>query len=139
MPFLEYSLFLYQKQILLHLVYGDFSYSWIKFCNMMFSFSLAAIFSFLVLFTREMVDLWPREQGGYCTWGNSYLNCSKWMILNIDQMYFNNFSGTSNWLRCQGIKYLITYRVAENFGMFTICNEPQKGLEVQFPISSESV
>ena len=51
--------------------YGEFSYSWIKFRYMMFSLSLAAIFSYPLLFTREMVDFWPKELGGHCTWGNS--------------------------------------------------------------------
>lgn len=90
-------------------------------------------------FTREMVDLWPKERGGHCTWNNSYRKCAKWMIENVDQLYFNYLSGYTTWVRRYGLSYMIAFWVADNLGMFSNCNEPWSSLEQQFPISVESV
>jgi hypothetical protein len=42
-----------------------------------------------------MVDLWPKERGGFCTWQNNYRNCFKWMVENMDMHYFNYLRGSS--------------------------------------------
>ena len=45
---------------------------------MTFSFALASVVAYPCYFAREMVDLWPKERGGHCTWNNSYRQCFKW-------------------------------------------------------------
>ena len=80
-------------------VYQDFSYDWIKLGMMGISFSAATVLSYPFYFTREMVDLWPKERGGHCTWNNNYRQCAKWMIENMDQMYFNYLSNMTVWVR----------------------------------------
>ena len=86
-----------------------------------------------------MVDIWPKERGGHCTWNNSYRNCGKWMIEYMDMMYINFFTGYWRWARRYGIPYFIGLWYADSLGMFTNNNESYGSLEVQFPISSESV
>jgi hypothetical protein len=80
-------------------VYQDYSYNYIKLGMMGISFSAAAVLSYPFYFTREMVDLWPKERGGHCTWNNNYRQCAKWMIENMDQMYFNYLSNMTVWIR----------------------------------------
>jgi hypothetical protein len=52
--------------------YMDFSYDYIKALNMVVSFAAASAIAYPAYYTREMVDLWPKERGGHCTWNNSY-------------------------------------------------------------------
>ena len=59
-------------------LYNDFSYEYCKAINMTFSFALASVVAYPAYFAREMVDLWPKERGGHCTWNNSYRQCFKW-------------------------------------------------------------
>ena len=65
-------------------VYNDYSYSYIKSLNMAFSFFVASTVAYPAYFVKEMVDIWPKERGGHCTWNNSYRECMKWMIVNVD-------------------------------------------------------
>jgi len=53
-------------------VYNDFNYDYCKAINMGFSFSVASAVGYPCYYIREMVDLWPKERGGHCTWNNSY-------------------------------------------------------------------
>lgn len=106
---------------------------------MTFAFLAGSLIAYPCYFTREMVDLWPKERGGHCTWDNSYRKCAKWMIENVDLLYFNYLSGYTTWVRRFGLQYCITLWVADNLGMFSNCNEPWSSLEQQFPISVESV
>ena len=59
-------------------VYNDFPYDYMKALFMTFSFGVASMVSYPAYFAREMVDLWPKERGGHCTWNNSYRECMKW-------------------------------------------------------------
>ena len=59
-------------------LYNDFSYDYIKLLNMGFSFGISSVVAYPAYFAREMVDLWPKERGGHCTWNNSYRQCFKW-------------------------------------------------------------
>ena len=120
-------------------VYNDFSYEWIKFVYMSISFSLCSVFSYPLYFIREMVDIWPKERGGHCTWNNSYREAIKWQLQNWELMYTNFFSGYWRWFSRYGAAYFIGIWVADNLGMFSNCNEGYGSLETQFPISSESV
>lgn len=120
-------------------VYNDFNYDYIKLGNMLISFSFASLVSYPLYFTREMVDIWPKERGGHCTWNNSYRQCAKWMIENMDMLYFNFMTGYTTWLKRHGITYFIALWMADTLGMFSNCNEAWASIETQFPISSESV
>jgi len=120
-------------------VYQDFSYNYIKAIFMGFSFGAASFLAYPLYFTRTMVDLWPKERGGHCTWNNSYRECAKWMILNMDTLYFNFLAGYTQWLRRYGFSYFIALWVADNLGMFSNVSEPYLSLESMSAISAESV
>jgi hypothetical protein len=106
---------------------------------MSISFIVASIASYPAYFAREMVDIWPKERGGHCTWDNSYRSCMKWMIEYMDMLYFNYMAGYTRWFKRYGAGYFIGIWVADSLGMFSNCNESYGSLETQFPISSESV
>jgi hypothetical protein len=103
------------------------------------SFALASLVSYPLYFTRTMVDLWPKERGGHCTWNNSYRQCAKWMIENMDMLYYNFMAGYSQWFKRFGVSYLIAFWMADNLGMFSNVSEPHLSMESMFPISAESV
>jgi hypothetical protein len=75
--FMFWSCFLgnynFLKNKLFHLwIYNDFSYEWVKFCIMSLAYGFSVLLSYPLYHTREMVDLWPKERGGFCTWNNNY-------------------------------------------------------------------
>jgi hypothetical protein len=110
-------------------VYNDFNYSYIKAGMMGIAFALASWASYPAYFVREMVDIWPKERGGHCTWNNNYRQCMKWMMENMDMHYYNYMSGYTRWLTRYGIGYFIGLWVADNLGMFSNCNEAWASLE----------
>lgn len=120
-------------------VYQDFNYNYCKTLMMGCSFVLASAMSYPLYFTRTMVDLWPKERGGHCTWNNSYRQCAKWMIENMDQLYYNFIAGYAQWFKRYGISYSIALWMADNLGMFSNVNDSWGNIEGQFPISAESV
>jgi hypothetical protein len=69
--FVSNYIFMKNKFFLLW-TYNDFSYEWCKFCFMSIAHFLASVVSYPAYHCREMVDLWPKERGGHCTWQNSY-------------------------------------------------------------------
>lgn len=119
--------------------YNDFGYNYIKAGMLGISFFLSSIMAYPAYFTREMVDIWPKERGGHCTWNNNYRQCYKWMIENMDMMYYNFLTGYWRWVRRYGASYFIGLWMADNLGIFSNCNEAHNSLEAQFAISSESV
>jgi hypothetical protein len=106
---------------------------------MAIAFGLASFMAYPLYFTRTMVDLWPKERGGHCTWKNSYRECAKWMILHMDQFYINFLAGYTQWFRRYGISYFIALWTADNLGMFSNVSEPYLSMDSMFPISAESV
>ncbi len=64
--------------------YNDFSYNYIKGGMMTLSFLFASLVAYPFYYMREMLDLWPKERGGHCTWNNSYRECIRWFVDNID-------------------------------------------------------
>ena len=134
------TLYTYEKNKFFFLwTYNDFSYDATKFGMMTIAFTLSSIFAYPAYFTREMVDIWPKERGGHCTWNNSYRACFKWMVEYMDMLYFNFLSGYWKWFKRYGAGYFIGLWVADSLGMFSNNNEMYGSLEAQFPISSESV
>jgi hypothetical protein len=118
--------------------YMDFSYDFCKAVNMAVSFAFASVVAYPAYYTREMVDLWPKERGGHCTWNNSYRQCFKWQVENMDVHFFNFLKGYWGWCRRYGAIYLGSLWVADTLGMFSNCNEGFNSIEAQFPIFSES-
>lgn len=118
--------------------YHDFNYDYIKFLNVLFSFSVASCLAYPAYFTREMVDLWPKERGGHCTWNNNYRLCFRWMVDNMDVLGYNYYKGYWGWVRRYGAIYGVSLWIADNLGMMSNCNEGHNSLEVMFPIFVES-
>jgi len=118
--------------------YHDYSYDYIKALNVGFSFGIAAAFSYPAYYVREMVDLWPKERGGHCTWNNSYRNCFRWAIENMDHTGFNYYKNMMHWMRRYGFLYMGSLWMADSLGMFTNCFEGFNSIESQNPIFSES-
>jgi solute carrier family 25 (mitochondrial oxoglutarate transporter), member 11 len=114
-------------------VYQGFSYDYIKMCNMVVSFGIASALAYPFYFAREMVDLWPKERGGHCTWNNSYKNCFKWQIDNMDFLGYNFMTNYWQWMRRYGFTYFAAIWVADNLGMMSNNNESFNSLEVMFP------
>jgi hypothetical protein len=53
-------------------VYNNFSYEYCKAIMMTGCWAFATLASYPAYFARDMVDLWPKERGGHCTWQNNY-------------------------------------------------------------------
>ena len=119
-------------------VYQDFSYDYCKLINMIFSFSIASVIAYPAYYTREMVDLWPKERGGHCTWNNNYRQCYKWMVDNMDTHGFNFLTGYWQWMRRYGFIYFAGLWTADNLGMMSNSNEAHNSLEVMYPHFAES-
>ena len=119
-------------------LYQDFSYEYCKLVNMIFSFGCASAVAYPAYFTREMVDLWPKERGGHCTWNNNYRQCFKWMVENMDMFSYNYLSGYWGWVRRYGAIYFTALWMADTLGMMSNCNEPFNSLEVMYPHFAES-
>ena len=127
-----------KNKLFLFWIYNDFSYNWCKFLFQSFSFALASIVAYPAYHTREMVDLWPKERGGFCTWNNSYRTAFRWMVQNMDTHSYNYMRGYTGWLKRYGITYYIALWMADNLGMMSNCNEAYNSLETIFPIFAES-
>lgn len=101
------------------------------------SFAIASTLAYPAYYTREMVDLWPKERGGHCTWNNSYRVCFNWMVENLDSMGYNYLRNYWGWCRKYGFFYLGGLWVADSLGMMSNCNEGFNSFESQFPTVSE--
>ena len=53
-------------------LYHDFNYDYIKALELTGAFGVASVIAYPAYFVREMVDIWPKERGGHCTWDNNY-------------------------------------------------------------------
>lgn len=102
------------------------------------SFAIASVIAYPAYYTREMVDLWPKERGGHCTWNNEYRKCFKWQVENMDMLGYNYLTGYWTWVKRHGALYLGALWIADNLGMMSNCNEGNGSLEAQFPIYSEA-
>jgi solute carrier family 25 oxoglutarate transporter 11 len=120
-------------------LYNEFSYDYIKLWTAGSSFFLASFIAYPLLFVREMVDIWPKERGGHCTWNNDYRTCMRWMFENMDTHFYNFLSGYWGWVRRYGAQYFIALWVADSMGMFSNNNEAYNSLEIIFPTSVEYI
>lgn len=120
-------------------IYLSFPYAYIKFIFHSFSFFCASVIAYPALQTRTMVDLWPKERGGHCTWNNSYRECYKWMIQNMELFYSNYMAGYWTWFRRQGAMWFIALWIADTYGMMDPYTSAQGGHDQQWAISSEYI
>jgi len=97
---------------------------------MAFSFGVASAIAYPAYYTREMVDLWPKERGGHCTWNNNYRQCFKWMVENMDLHSYNYMTNYTQWIRKYGLLYFGGLWAADSMGMMSNVNEVHNGLEV---------
>lgn len=120
-------------------MYHDFPYNWIKFLNMSSSFVVASLVSYPFYYIREMVDIWPKEKGGHCTWGNSYSQAIRWLHENMDILFTNFF--TNFWVHMirRGIPTFFMLWMLDNAAFFTNSMDVHNGLETMSPIYMESV
>ena len=128
-----------KNKFFLFWIYNDFKYEVCKAGFMGFAHFVATMVSYPWYMIREMVDLWPKERGGHCTWNNSYRECAKWMVNNMEWNYYNYFRGYVQWQKRYGVPYFIAIWMADSLGMYSNCNESYNSYETQFPIFSESV
>ena len=119
-------------------LYQGFSYDYIKLINMGVSFSIASVVAYPFYYAREMVDIWPKERGGHCTWNNSYKKCFRWQIENMDFLSYNFMANYWQWMRRYGFIYFAAIWTADNLGMMSNNNESFNSIEVQFPTYVES-
>ena len=116
-------------------MYHGFSYNYIKTLNLVGSFTLASIIAYPAYYTREMVDLWPKERGGHCSFNGNYRQAYKMMIDNIDSMYYNYLTNYWTWFRRYGASIMIATWVADNYGMFVNNMDPFHSLETDWAMS----
>lgn len=102
-------------------VYNDFSYEYCKTIMMTISWFSACFVSYPCFFAREMVDLWPKERGGHCTWKNNYKVAISWMFENTDILFTNFWGNYMTFMAKKGVPIFISFWIADNMGMFTNC------------------
>lgn len=100
-------------------LYNDINYDWVKFWIMNFSFMVGGIFGYPILNLQNMMERWPKERGGRCTFQGSYWNAIKWLWLYFDRYNTNIYEGYWRWFRTHGIIFYIAMWYADKFGMFT--------------------
>jgi len=66
----------------------------------------------------EMVDFWPKEKGGVCTWNGNYRRAAVWLYYH--EYTTNLFPGfIKNYVSRQGIQLFSLVYLADTFGMFS--------------------
>ena len=70
-----------KNKFFLFWIYNDFKYEFVKLAFIGAAHFMSTVVSYPWYMIREMVDLWPKERGGHCTWNNSYRECAKWFGL----------------------------------------------------------
>ncbi len=84
-------------------MYHGFSYSYIKALNLSFSFMVASVAAYPAYYCREMVDLWPKERGGHCSFNNNYREAYKMVLDSVDSTLYNYMTNYWTWVRRFGV------------------------------------
>jgi len=100
-------------------VYNDIPYNWVKFANIFISFSVGSIMGYPYYRIKTLMDNWPKERGGRCTFQGSYWNAAVWLRLNYENYTTNLMTGYWSWFRREGSILLIAFWIADNYGIFT--------------------
>ena len=100
-------------------IYNDIPYNFCKFANIGVAFSIGSIMGYPFYRVKDMMDNWPKERGGRCSFEGSYWNAVKWLRLNYENYTTNLLTGYWSWFRRQGSIFLIAIWLADNYGIFT--------------------
>lgn len=100
-------------------VYNDIPYNFCKFCNISIAFGAGSMFGYPFYQLKNMLDNWPKERGGRCTFEGSSWNAFKWLRINYENYTTTLMSGYWLWFRKQGAIFLIAMWLADNYGIFT--------------------
>ena len=100
-------------------VYNDFNYSYCKAIMMGMSWAMGTCVGYPAYFARHMVDLWPKERGGHCTWQNNYRVAITWSYHNADILFTNFFGNYASFMAKKGVPVFISFWMADNLGMFS--------------------
>lgn len=98
---------------------GDVPYVPVKSFMIAFSSWIALVFSYPFAETaRQMVDFWPKEKGGVCSFNNNYRSAAVWLWYHdYSSNYFPGFFNNYFW---RHFPYMfVSLYVADLFGIFT--------------------
>lgn len=98
---------------------GGMPYEPVKAFNIFVSSYLALIFTYPFAVTaKQMVDFWPKEKGGVCSFNNNYRQAAVWLWYH--EFSSNYFPGMFNNYFWKHFPWMFAgIWVADNFGMFT--------------------
>jgi len=119
-------------------VYNDFSYNYCKAIMMGMSWAMGTMVGYPAYFAREMVDLWPKERGGHCTWQNNYRVAITWAYHNSDILFTNFFGNYTAFMAKKGIPVFMSMWIADNLGMFSNVSDTILDFNQVFPGFLES-
>lgn len=99
------------------ILYNEISYNWVKFLyinliyrNLNVSFAIGSLFGYPFYQVKNMLEHWPKERGGHCTFEGSYWNAVKWLRVNYEYYNTNMYTGYWHWFRTKGVVfYLVIY------------------------------
>jgi hypothetical protein len=98
---------------------GEMPYAPCKAVLLTISAWFASIFSYPFAVTiREMVDFWPKEKGGICTWDNNYRKAAVWLWYH--EWGNNGWPGMFNNYFWRNFPWMFaSVWIADKMGMFT--------------------
>ena len=100
-------------------IYNDIPYDYIKVFNLSIAFATGSVMGYPFYRVKEMMDTWPKERGGKCTFEGSYWNAVKWLRLNYENYTTTLLTNYWTWFRKQGSIFLIAMWIADDYGIFT--------------------
>lgn len=63
---------------------GELPYTPCKYVMASFSAYLACAFTYPFAVTaRQMIELWPKDKGGVCTWNGNYRKAMSWLWCKV--------------------------------------------------------
>lgn len=96
----------------------NWPYDFTKFLAITLSCYLSCVFSYPWAVTiREMVDFWPKEKGGVCTFQNNYRKAAVWLWYHdYGSNYFPGFVNNYFWRNAPWM--FVSLWIADTMGMF---------------------
>jgi solute carrier family 25 oxoglutarate transporter 11 len=108
---------------------SDFPYALTKSIIAFVSVYFACVFSYPFAVTiKEMVDLWPKEKGGVCTFQGNYRKAAVWLWYHdFGSNYFPGFMNNYFWRQAPWM--FTSLWIADKLGMFTYwSHDPYAGI-----------
>lgn len=100
-------------------LYNDINYNWVKFIIISISVTAGSLVGYPFYTLKEIMDTWPKERGGRCTFEGSYYNGIKWLRLYWETYHTNLMENFTFWFRTRGIIFFFAMWHADNMGLFT--------------------